>query len=410
VWWPRAGDADRESLPRSGMRRAGTPYPAWGLRSRNGLARWCGGLSRSFLVVGLGNVGLRALWDLYTRGYKVLGVDSSYEAVERARRLGLPAELGDYAAVGKIVESRGLDVDAVLVDLPGSIGYDAVKTIISAGFNVVDVSFYREDPWELAGYASKQGVVLVVDAGIAPGLSNFLVGAGVRRIGARKAYIYVGGISKRRDANPLGLAAAWSVEDLIDEYLRPAKYIVRGKVKVVDPLSVEPGRFEVPGLGELEYFYTDGLRTLLKSFPMMEYMAEYTLRWPGHLELMKKLARLGLLDEKNLNIDGCPVTPRKCFAAILKDSLSGVEDLVVLVVILESSKGTLRFRVVVEPDENWSAMAKATASFQASVAELVAEADLPRGLVVPEKLGLDKDYAREIMARIEKRGIHVIEY
>ena len=363
-----------------------------------------------FLVVGLGNVGLRVLWDLYSRGHEVLGVDSRFDAVDRARRLGLPAELGDYRAVGKIARSRGLKVDAVLTSLPGSIGFEAVSSILKMGFNVVDVSFYREDPWSLAEVADRNGVSLVVDAGIAPGLSNFLVGAGVRRVGARRAYIYVGGVSKNPHANPLGLAAVWSVEDLIDEYLRPAKYIVKGKVRAVDPLSVRPGRFRVPGVGELEYFYTDGLRTLLKSFPDMDYMAEYTLRWPGHIELMKKLAGLGLLGDANINIDGCPIVPRKCLAAILRSNLSNVEDLVILVVILEYEEGSLRFRIIVEPDENWSAMAKATASFQASTAEIISERDLGTGLIVPEQLGLDREISSILVRKLEKRGIHIVEY
>ncbi len=364
----------------------------------------------NFIVVGLGNVGLRAFWDLYSRGHDVIGIDSSYTAVRRARSLGLPADLGDYTSIGKLVKSRNLKVDAVLTDLPGSIGYDAVKTILSQGFNVVDVSFYREDPWSLAEEAEKLGVTLVVDAGIAPGLSNFLVGAGVRRVNTKRAYIYVGGISRRKNANPLGLAAAWSIEDLIDEYLRPAKYIVKGKIKSVDPLSVVPGRFTVPGVGELEYFHTDGLRTLLKSFPEMDYLVEYTLRWPGHLDLMKKLAKLGLLQERNVNINGCPVAPRKCLSAVLRESLSGVEDLVVLVVILEHPGGSLRFRVIVEPDENWSAMAKATASFQTSVAELLVEKGLGPGLVVPESIGLNGEFSRILVSKLESRGLHIIEY
>lgn len=360
-----------------------------------------------FIVVGVGNVGLRVLWDLASRGHEVVGLDSSYDSVERAREMGLEAEVGDASAVQMLAKRLG-GVDAVLTALPGAIGYKVVERLVDQGFNVVDVSFFPEDPWPLMERAVRNNVTVVVDAGIAPGLSNFLVGAGVRRIGARRARIFVGGVSSE-PTDPLGLSATWSTEDLIDEYLRPARYIDMGSVRSVLPLEYTPGEINIPGVGMMEYFPTDGLRTLLRTYSGMEFMAEYTLRWPGHLRVIKALADVGLLDSKRISVEGCPITPRSCLASILRYRFRGVRDLVVLLVELEGDGGVVKYRSIVEADENWSAMAKATGSFQATIAELLYRGMLPPGLVVPEQIGSDRVLADMVGDGLTGRGVQVLE-
>ena len=360
-----------------------------------------------FIVVGIGNVGLRVLWDGSSHGHEVVGLDSSYDSVEKARSMGLEAEVGDASAVQKLAKKLG-GVDAILTALPGAIGYKIVENLVSQGYNVVDVSFFPEDPWPLMQSARRNKVTVVVDAGIAPGLSNFLIGAGVRRTGARRAKIFVGGVSSE-PVGPLGLSATWSTEDLLDEYLRPARYIDGGSVKSVLPLDYTPGQIEIPGVGVMEYFPTDGLRTLLKTYSSMEFMAEYTLRWPGHLQTMRALADIGFLDTRRVSVEGCPITPKSCLASLLRYRFRGIKDLVVLMVELEYGDGLLRYRTVVEADENWSAMAKATGSFQAVVAELLYRGLLDTGLVVPEAIGADKKLAEIVGDRLAARGIQILE-
>jgi len=360
-----------------------------------------------FIVVGLGRIGLRVLWDLHHSGHEVVGVDSSYDAVERARKLGLKAQLADYEAAVKLAGQLG-GVDAVVTALPGSIGYRATLTILEAGYNVVDVSFFPENPEPLGEVAQRNGVVAAIDAGVAPGLSNFLVGILVRRLGARRIRILVGGVAKE-PRDPLGLAATWSVEDLLEEYLRPARYIENGALRTVRPLDVIAGDIVIEQVGMMEYFPTDGLRTLLKSFPDMELMIEYTLRWPGHLETMRKLAALGFLDEKPLNVGGCPVSPKKCLARLLEARTSDVEDLVVMLVEGVEGGGAVRYKLIMEQEGEWTAMARVTAAFQATVAELVAEGGFDPGLLLPESLGLDPRHSKSVMERLASRRVTLTE-
>ena len=53
------------------------------------------------------------------------------------------------------------------------------------------------------------------------------------------------------------------------------------------------------GVGTLEAFNTDGLRSLTTSLKV-PFMKEKTLRYPGHIELMRVLRETGSCSAKNL--------------------------------------------------------------------------------------------------------------
>ena len=61
---------------------------------------------------------------------------------------------------------------------------------------------------------------------------------------------------------------------------------------------------DVPGLGKLESFYSDGLRTLLHTVPDVESMDERTLRYPGHVDKIKVLRDCGMFNKEPLFIEG----------------------------------------------------------------------------------------------------------
>jgi saccharopine dehydrogenase-like NADP-dependent oxidoreductase len=252
-------------------------------------------------------------------------------------------------------------------------------------------------------------VTVVVDAGVAPGLSNLLVARAKRLVDAHSAYVLVGSISRSPDSL-LGIVPGWSVEDLLDEYVRPARMIKDGKLASIDPLEAEPGRIEVPAVGELEYVPTDGLRTLLYTLgDGMRNLVEYTLRWPGHYSVIRVFKRIGLLSERTVSVDGCPVRPKVCLARVLEHNLPKGDDMVVLIVVGVGEKESVRFQTVVLPRDDISAISLSTASFQVATALLVAEGLLKDGLFFPEQLGMRGDLSRRIIRFLEGRGIVVTE-
>ena len=95
---------------------------------------------------------------------------------------------------------------------------------------------------------------------------------------------------------------------MIEEYTRPARVVEDGRV-VTRPALSEIETIEVPGVGTLEAFLTDGLRTLLTTVPARS-MKEKTLRYPGHAEAMRALRECGFFETERVEAGGVSISPR----------------------------------------------------------------------------------------------------
>ncbi|MGC9071418.1 MAG: saccharopine dehydrogenase C-terminal domain-containing protein [Acidilobus sp.] len=360
-------------------------------------------------VIGAGGVGTVAASVIAQEGHDVVIVDKSQEAAARsAQRAHVKYAVADALKPGDVNQAIG-DVDLLVTALPGSVAFQVLKGLIGLGVNIVDVSFFPQEPDELAQAAEKQAVTLVVDAGVAPGLSNMLIGVGERRLGGvRAARIFVGGISERPDP-PLGLVPSWSISDLIDEYRRPARIIVNGRVTTLDPLIGPLGTIYVPGVGELEYFPTDGLRSLLRTYSKVDFMAEFTLRWPGHMAFIRGLKRLGLMEHRPVRVGGTEVMADDVLASLLWSMRVETRDVVVMVVEVYGNEGHgVRFTQVTKPEGDFTAMARITGSVLGFTALAVLEGKLRGpGIVFPEAIGKNEEAAGDIMTRLAVNGMEI---
>jgi lysine 6-dehydrogenase len=280
-------------------------------------------------LVGYGRVGRVTAAEAARRGYSVTVYDSSRANVEAARSAGYEARLAD-ASSSRVAEEIAAGCDVVAVSLPGLVATQVARSLLEAGASlVVDVS-YVPDPFALQGLAEKRGAALVVDAGLAPGLSNMLLYHSAGQLEEpREALVYVGGVAAEHEAAPLGLVASWNVEDMLEEYTRPARARLGGSLVSLDPLA-DATRVEVPGAGVFEALPTDGLRTLLATLREPRTMVEYTLRYPGHVEAFLQLRALGLLEDRSYVVEGCSSSPRKLLARLLEERLPRQGDRVVL--------------------------------------------------------------------------------
>ena len=165
--------------------------------------------------------------------------------------------------------------DLVIEAVPGNIGFDTLQAIISAGKNVVDISFFEHDPFELKELADVMNVTAVVDCGISPGLSNIILGFHNERMEIETYKCFVGGLPFKRNW-PYQYKAFFSPTDVIHEYLRPARFVSNNKIVVKEALS-DPEFIEVDGIGTLEAFNTDGLRTLLKTMKIPNMIEKTTI-------------------------------------------------------------------------------------------------------------------------------------
>ncbi len=200
------------------------------------------------------------------------------------------ADCAEPGAVARLMREHDFAVGA----LPSRLGFAAMRAAIEAGRDLVDVSFCGEDALTLDAEARAAGVAIVPDAGLAPGISNLGAGEAYARRGPpRELLVMVGGVAQDR-GRPYGYVVTWSLEDLNEEYVRPAR-IVRGGRQVGVPVFSGLERVSVEGVGEMEAFYSDGLRSLMDTLPGVSEMGEKTLRWPGHVEAVKPLVAEGRL-------------------------------------------------------------------------------------------------------------------
>ncbi len=269
-------------------------------------------------------------------------------------------DAADGTALSRMIAAHDLVVGA----LPSRFGFAAMRAAIATRRPMVDVSFAAEDPRTLDAEARAAGVAVVPDCGLAPGLSHLLVGHAATRGLPDEAVIYVGGVA-RDPSRPYGYVVSWSVEDLLEEYVRPAR-LVRDGAQVTLPVFSELERIHVEGAGEMEAFLSDGLRTLLATLPIRD-MSERTLRWPGHVEAIRPLVASGRLVEE---------LRARCVA-------DPPDDLVALLVRVRRGARWERAGLVdrYDPVGGMSAMARTTALTTAAMARLVAGGlELPAGV------------------------------
>lgn len=314
----------------------------------------------------------------------------------------------DLTDVDRLSSLAG-DSEIAIITLPSAVAHRALQAVIDAGRHAVSVSFAPEDSRGLSDSASRRGVTAIVDCGVAPGFSNMNVGAAVATLSScERVDIYVGGVPVDRRA-PFEYKAPFSPYDVIDEYVDPVKIVRDGQI-VVEPALSDLELMAVAGVGELEAFLTDGLRTLLDTVKA-RFMREKTLRYPGHASAMRALRDAGFFSKDLVRIGDRLVRPLDATAAILFPQWTygdGEEDLTILQVVVEGLAGDRRTRMTWRMLDRYDAatqlrsMSRTTAFPATIVARLVVDGALPSGVHPPElvgRLGLLDHVVRELAAR-----------
>lgn len=269
--------------------------------------------------------------------------------------------------------------DLVVGALPSHLGLNAMMAAIDSGVHYVDISFCEFDVAAFNSGAMHKRLTVLHDCGIAPGLSNLVAGQALKQ-GAQDIRIFVGGIAQTPEEDYI---VTWSPEDLYEEYVRPARIIENGSVQTIKALSNTPITLADVGL---QAYVTDGLRSLLSKAHMITNMAEYTLRYPGHIDS---------LDIESFDKEGF-------VKYIQKKYRSGTDDVLHMTIIADDRRANLK----VEGDTRLSAMAKCTAFSCSAFAQLVAGGDYKRlGVIPPEDVALDNDAYKFVLDRLSERGI-----
>jgi saccharopine dehydrogenase-like NADP-dependent oxidoreductase len=224
--------------------------------------------------------------------------------------------------------------------------------------------------------------------------------------------IVVGGLPIERTW-PWNYKASFSPRDVIEEYIRPARLVEHGQIVTREALS-ENVLMDLPGVGTLEAFNSDGLRTLCDTLDV-PFMKERTLRYPGHVELMKVLRSGGFFANEPINIGGQQVRPIDMTAKILIDGWKYEQGEADLIVMRVEAEGTLGDENVLlywdlldyyDAEKDQSSMARTTAFPAAAMGRMLADKtiDLP-GVHPPETFGSNDAIVHRLLSELEDRDI-----
>jgi len=365
------------------------------------------------VVLGCGAVGRHMAIDLCKApGCEVISVDVNREVLEHlAREHPIQIRVEDLSTAEGVTRAVE-DADIVIGSVPYSIGYTMLEAVIRAGKNIVDISYFPEDPFGLDDLAKAKGVTAVVDCGVAPGMANIILGDHTRKMNVTRYECYVGGIPKSRNA-PLEYKSPFPVLEVLEEYAGSGRMVEDGKV-VVKPMLAETMTIDLDEVGTLACLNSDGLRTLIRTMDIPD-MFEKTLRYPGHVDQMRSFKDAGFLNMTPIHVKGASVRPIDVTAALLSQLWRyepGEADLTVMRLVISGVEDgkpvTYTYDMYDEYDPATGAlsMARTTGYTCTAVARLVLDGGYSqKGISPPEFVGR-VDGCRESVERyLEDRGV-----
>lgn len=369
----------------------------------------------TILVIGSGMVGSAIAMDLANK-HRVTVADINLNALTRLKQKNDKIEtkqlnITEATAVKETVKPFDLVVCAV----PGFLGFQNLRNVLEAGKNVVDISFFPEDALKLHELAKSRGVTAIVDCGVAPGMGNIILGYYNEKMVVTDFECLVGGLPKVKKW-PFAYKAPFSPIDVIEEYTRPARFRENGQLITREALSdVELVEFE--GIGTLESFNSDGLRSLLFTLPHIKNMKEKTLRYPGHVEYIKVLRSSGFFETTPIEFRGYKIIPLEFTSRILFDEWKlkdTEEEFTVMRITIKGKAENGKEQTIVydlfdayHKESGISSMARTTGYTATAAANLFLEGLFTEpGVFPPELIGKHPGCFEYIINYLKLRGVN----
>mgnify|MGYP003822464163 CR=1 FL=1 len=361
-------------------------------------------------ILGAGMVGRAMAIDLSVN-FSVTSFDISEQSLQLLTQKNravktVKADLGNYNSYPSLLK----EFDFIISAVPGFMGYKTLEAVILAKKNVVDISFFPENALELDKLAKENNVTAIVDCGVAPGMSNLILGYYNERMKITGFECMVGGLPKKR-IYPFEYKAPFSPVDVLEEYTRPARYVENGHI-VTKPALSDAELIDFEKAGTLESFNTDGLRSILFTMGHIPNMKEKTLRYPGHIDLMKGLIKAGFLNTSPIKVKGQQISPLEFTSALLFDQWKlgeTEEEFTLMRIKLSDEEKTICYELYDEYDAGTqtSSMSRTTGyTCTAALNMLAQNLFTAKGVFPPELVGKDEACFRFMLNYLKERNIH----
>ncbi len=366
------------------------------------------------VVLGCGEVGRHIAIDLCKDpNCEVISVDLNPEALEYlANEYPIQIRVEDLSSAEGVAHAVK-DADIVIGSVPYSIGYAMLENVIRAGKNIVDISYFPEDPFGLDDLAKAKGVTAVVDCGVVPGMSNIILGNHIRKMEVKRYECYVGGVPKSRNA-PFGYKSPFPVLEVLEEYAESGSMVEDGKL-IIKPMLSETMTIDLNKVGTLACLNSNGLRTLIRTMDIPN-MFEKTLRYPEHVDLMRIFKDAGFLNMNPIQVEGVSIRPIDVTASLLSPLWKyepGEPDLTVMRLVISGVEGgkpaTYSYDLYDEYNSATGApsMARTTGYTCTAVTRMVLDGVYSqKGISPPEFVGRVDGCWKSVERYLEDRGIH----
>ena len=358
----------------------------------------------NIIVLGAGLVGSVIAKDLSIQ-HNVTSVDINKDNLDKLSRIRtICADISNTEILQKLIS----DFDLVIGAVPGFMGYKMMKDVIIKGKNIVDISFYPEDPFGLDKLAKEKKVIAIMDCGVAPGMGNIIFGHHNLNMNITDYECLVGGLPEKREW-PYEYQAVFSPIDVIEEYIRPARYIQNSNIIIKEALS-DTELIEFDEIGTLESWNSDGLRSLITTMSHVPNMIEKTLRYPGCVEYLKVLRATGFFSYKEVEINGKMIRPIDMTSKLLFPKWkmkAGDKDFTVMRIIIKGNENgkevNYQYNLLDRYQNNTISMARTTGFTCTAVANLVINKAYHKiGISPPEYLGEHFNFVKKYL---EERGV-----
>jgi lysine 6-dehydrogenase len=184
---------------------------------------------------------------------------------------------------------------------------------------------------------------------------------------------------------------------------------------VVREALSDPALVHFDGVGTLESWNSDGLRSLIRTMPNIPNMIEKTLRYPGCVEYLRVLRETGFFSTDQLDVRGVKVRPIDLTAKLLfpKWKLKpGEEEFTVMRIRIGGEENgkhvTYQYDLLDRTDRQTAtlSMARTTGYTCTAAVNLLANGAFTRkGICPPEFLGEEEAHYNFVVSYLRDRSV-----
>ena len=260
--------------------------------------------------------------------------------------------------------------------------------------------------------AKANGVTIIPDTGLAPGLVNSIGLYLIESLDKADSVKMYCGVLPQNPKPPFNYKLTFNVEGLVTEYDYQAVALRNNEIVMIDTLS-ELEELHIEELGKMEAFVTSG-GTSTAPYTLKGRVTNYeykTIRFPGHCERIAIFRDFGFWNEEEVNVKGVLVKPREVFYKVFGEALSKFEDLDLCAIrgVGAGEKNGEHIQLQVDifdkqcEKTGFTSMERLTGFSMAIFAIEVANGNVPAGAVRYENALTGHKFVEEI----QKRGIAV---